>query len=213
MPDKKSEKHSNAGDALKKMATPLAPKTQSDIPMLAAFARMQISADIRRQIEESTFLELATCAYFCGAEAQIRKQSQLDQRASLNTLIAVIMDICNVSRSKTIALINAIYRLAAKYYLLENIFDVGKIAADQWLNCRDDKKVSLQELVRKYRDLTMFDLGIEGVNNTYNDQQQALYASVEKSVTRLRRRTLLILLIIAGVVMAVSYYLRDFLGG
>ena len=190
------------------MATQLATKIEPQISMLRAFAQAHIRAEIRQCIEESAFLELASCAFFCGAEAQIRKLSQLDQRASLDSLIDVVMDICNVGKSKTIALINAIYRLTGKYYLLENIFEQGKTAADQWLNCQDEEKQPLQELVQKYQNLSMFDLGIEGVNQQYNEQQQALYASVDQSVGRLRRRALFIVLGLASAALASLIYLH-----
>lgn len=190
------------------MATQLATKIEPQISMLGAFAQAHIREEIRQRIEESAFLELASCAFFCGAEAQIRKLSQLDQRASLDSLIDVVMDICNVGKSKTIALINAIYRLTGKYYLLENIFEQGKTAADQWLNCQDEEKQPLQELVQKYQNLSMFDLGIEGVNQQYNEQQQALYASVDQSVGRLRRRALFILLGLASAALASLIYLH-----
>ena len=189
------------------MATQLATKLEPQISMLATFAQAQMSANIRQLIEESTFLELATCAFFCGAEAQICRLSALDQRVSLESLIDVVMDICNVSKSKAIALINAIHRLEKKYYLMENLFDQGKTAADQWLNCQQEEKQPLKELVDKYKNLTMFDMGIEGVNEQYNEQQQALYASVDQSVGKLRRRTLFILLSIACSTAAALIYL------
>jgi hypothetical protein len=190
------------------MATPLATKIEPQVSMLAKFAHTQMSEKIRQSIEDSTFLELASCAFFCGAEAQIRKLSQLDERTSLDSLIDVVMDIGNVGKSKTVALINTIYRLSGKYYLLENIFEQGKTAADQWLNCQDEEKQPLLELVNKYSNLTMFDLGIEGVNEQYNEQQQALYASVEQSVSKLRRRALFFVLITASAAVAVFIYLR-----
>jgi hypothetical protein len=190
------------------MATLPATKTDSPNAVLPMFAQTQMSANIRERIEESTFLELAACAFFCGAEAQIRRLSQLDQRLSLNSLIDVIMDICNVSKSKTIALINAIYRLTEKYYLMENIFEQGKTAADQWLGCHEEERQPLTELVNKYQNLTMFDLGMEGINEQYNEQQQALYASVDQSVGKLRRRALMILFIGTAIALAVLAYLR-----
>lgn len=190
------------------MATQLATKTEPQVSLLQTFAQAQISEEIRQRIEESTFLELATCAFFCGAEAQIRKQSQLDQQVSLDSLIEVVMDICNVGKNKTVALINTIHRLTEKFYLLDNIFDQGKTAADQWLNCQDEEQQPLQELVTKYKDLSMFDLGLEGVNEQYNEQQQALYASLDQSVGKLRRRSLVFLLIAAAVAEVVYIALR-----
>ncbi len=190
------------------MATELAQKAESSTPMITAFAQTQMSDTARQHIEESTFLELAACAFFCGAEAQFRKLSQMDWRKSHSRLVDVVMDIGNVGESKSNALIETIQRLAKKYYLIENIVEQGKTAADQWLNCQDDEEKPLQALLFKYQNLTMFDLGIEGTNEEYNEQQQELYASVDQSVGKLRRRTLIILLIISSLAASISISLR-----
>lgn len=184
------------------MAAELATKLESNPPMLTAFAQEQMSDWIRQRIDESTFLELAVCAFLCGAEQQFRKLSKQYIRDSYACLIDVVMDIGNISESKTIALLNAIKRLAGKYYLIENIIEQGKTAADQWLNCQGDDAKSLQALVAKYQNLSMFDLCIEGINEEYDQQQQDLYDSVDQSVGRLRRRALVTLLIIGGMMIS-----------
>ena len=190
------------------MATELAQKVEFSTPMITTFAQTQMSDTVRQHIEESTFLELAACAFFCGAEAQFRRLSKMDWRDSHASLVDVVMDIGNIGESKTNALIDAIHRLAKKYYLIENIVEQGKTAADQWLNCQDDEEKPLQTLVMKYQGLTMFDLGIEGTNEEYNEQQQELYASVDQSVGKLRQRTIIILLIITSLVASIAISLR-----
>ena len=109
------------------------------------------------------------------------------------------MDVCNIGDSKAQALMSTIQRLAQKYFLIENLLEQGKTAADQWLNCTDGDHNILRDLVIKYENVTMFDLGIEGVNEAYDAQQQALYSAVGQSVGKLRRRALLILLVIGGI--------------
>jgi hypothetical protein len=190
------------------MSTEPATQSEANTALITAFADAQISEYVRQHIEESTFLELAACAFFCGAEAQFRKLSKLNWRDSQACLIDVVMDIGNISKSKTVALINAINRLAEKFYLIENIVEQGKTAADQWLSCQDDDIKPLQALVSKYENLTMFDLGIEGINEDYDDQQQVLYASVDQSVGKLRRRALVILLIITSLAASITVSLQ-----
>lgn len=184
------------------MPTKPASQTQTSTNLVLAFAETQMSPFVRQQIEESTFLELATCAYFCGAEMQLRKQSKLNWRASHASLIVVVMDVCDISKSKTIALINTINRLSKRYHLMESIVDQGKKAADQWLNCEEMDSPPLIELVKKYKNLTMFDLGIEGINDTYEEQQQKLYSSLDQSVGKLRRRGLVSVLIMISLFAA-----------
>ena len=190
------------------MATELAQKVEFSTPMISAFAQTQMSDTVRQHIEESPLLELAAYAFFFGAEAQFRKLSKMDWRDSHASLVEVVMEIGNIGESKTNALIDTIHRLAKRYYLIENIVEQGKTAADQWLNCQGDEEKPLQILVMKYQDLTMFDLGIEGTNEEYNEQQQELYASVDQSVGKLRQRTIIILLIITSLVASISISLR-----
>ncbi|KPJ92799.1 MAG: hypothetical protein AMJ53_08665 [Gammaproteobacteria bacterium SG8_11] len=190
------------------MPTELAAQAEFEIPLISAFAQTQMSDVVRQHIEESTFLELAACAFFCGAEAQFRKLSKMDWRDSQASLMDVIMEVGNVGPSKSAALIETIHRLEKKYYLIENIVEQGKNAADQWLNCQEAEDHPLQELVSKYQNLTMFDLGIEGINDQYDEQQQVLYASVDQSVGKLRRRALIILLIISSLAASISVSLR-----
>jgi hypothetical protein len=184
------------------------PSIETNRPMITVFADAQMSDFVRQHIDESTFLELATCAFFCGAEAQFRKLSQQNFRDSRRDLIEVVMEIGNVSESKTIALINTIHRLAKKFYLIENIVEQGKTAADQWLNCQDDEVKPLHTIVDKYQHLSMFDLAAEGVNKEYDEQQQELYISVDQSVGKLRRRALVILLIITSLAASISVSLQ-----
>jgi len=62
------------------MTAELATKTDPSTSLITAFADAQMSDYVREHIEESTFLELAACAFFCGAEAREIQPQMLEQR-------------------------------------------------------------------------------------------------------------------------------------
>jgi len=180
---------------------------QSD-NIIGTFADIQLENVRHKTIRESTLLELLTCAFFCGAQKQLCKQAQVSDKDGRVALAGLLMDINGIAQSNAIGLIDSIDRLADKYYLVENTAQQGKVAADQWLNCDDDPANELQDLISKYKNLSMFELGIEGVNETYIAQQQELYSKIDQSVSRLRKRAFFFLLILfeAGIVAAIALY-------
>lgn len=189
------------------MAQASPPSKRAD-NLVDRFAQSQLAQIKYHIIRESTFLELAVCAFFCGAEKQLRKQSGSQEQHSHMQLVALISRIANLSERNAGGLIDAVENLAGKYYLIENIIEQGTAAADVWLNCETEERQALKDIVAKYQNLSMFDLGIEGVNETHQARQRELYAEVDQSVGRLRRRVLLLLLAFTGVsaVVALAMY-------
>jgi hypothetical protein len=171
----------------------------TEINMIDSFAQSQFSQIKTALIRESTFLELAVCAYFCGAESLLLRQSGAGAQSSRKQLISLISRICHLSERNASGLIDSVERLAARYFLIENIVEQGAAAADQWLNCEETNREVLKELFARYKNLSMFDLGIEGVNEKHEASQRELYATVDQSVSRLRRRVLLLLAGVLGV--------------
>lgn len=176
--------------------------------IIGTFANTQLENVRHKTIRESTLLELLTCAFFCGAQKQLCKQAQVSDKDGRVALAGLLMDINGIAQSNAIGLIDSIDSLADKYYLVENTAQQGKAAADQWLNCGDPTASELQDLISKYKNLSMFELGIEGGNETYMAQQQKFYSEIDQSVSRLRKRACFFLLILfeAGIVAIIALY-------
>jgi hypothetical protein len=109
------------------------------------------------------------------------------------------MYVCRIAEGNADGLIKSIERLANKYYLVENLFEQGAKAADQWLSCENSDDRALHNLVEKYKHLTMFELGIEGINEKHEQEQKLLYSEIDQSVGKLRRRAVAVLLLLIGV--------------
>jgi hypothetical protein len=179
--------------------------------LIAAFAQTQLTAVKTQRIRESSLLELAACAFLCGAAEQLKKQSNADAADNHRQLIGLIREVCHVAEGNAEGLVESVNKLSRKYYLLENITDQGRGAADRWLACEDADDKVLQRLMDKYQNLTMFELGIEGINEQWEEQQDKLYTDIDQSVGKLRRRAGLFILITialaAGVAILTSHYL------
>jgi len=167
--------------------------------LIRSFARTQITHIKFHDIRESSFLELAVCAFFRGAETLLTKQGGVDPRLGRAQLVSVISMISDISTRNANELIDTVDHFSGKYALIENIIDQGASTADKWITCEEMEGGGLFRIVKKYKNLTMFDLGIEGVNAEHEASQRALYETVDQSVGRMRRRALLIILGIAGV--------------
>lgn len=154
------------------------------------FARSQLRGVNTKLVLESSFLLLATCGFFYGAANQLAKQSELGANQCREELIDLLVDVCELSEHSVLGIVDSLDRLSKKFYLIENIIEQGKEAADQWLCCDDAEAGVLSKLVNKYRNLSMFELGLEGVNQEYDEKQQQLYSDVDASIMMLRRRTL-----------------------
>ena len=178
--------------------------------LLDVFAKTQLALINRDTLVDSTFLTLATCAFFYGAEKQLRKQGQTSPQLSRAKLVGLLVRTCRLSERNTLGIIKSIKRLADQYYLIEHIVQQGHDSADSWLNCETVNKPILAELVQKYRNLSMFDLGIEGVNPKHEALQQQFYSTVDQSVGKMRRRFLIFIAYLSGISLAMAAVYRYF---
>jgi len=189
------------------MALKLAAKTEHPSNIIESFARSQLEQVDRGLISDSTFLILATCAFFFGAEKQLRKQSGIPSYLSKTTLIEVLITLCGISERNACGITKAINRLSEKYYLIENIVETGEQAADQWLCCETIPSDSLRDLTQKYKGLSMFDLGIEGINEEHESGQQQLYSAVYQTVGDIRHRMFIVLTALLALLLGVGIIL------
>ena len=160
-------------------------------------------------VPDSMFLVYAACAFFSGAEQHLQKLADIDPEQSKQDLIKVIQSICHLGKLNAEDGVANIESYAKKYYVIEHIREQGEIAADEWLSCVENADNELRKIILKYRNLTLADLGIEGVNPTYQLQQKQLFDSVDKSIGRLRRRSLIGLLLVLGIVWGGMHVLRS----
>lgn len=178
--------------------------------LLVSFAQSQLASVDREIIYESLIIEQLVCAFFWGAEAQLRKQSQPDHEQCQLDLLTVITDACNAGEFQAIELINSIEELASKYYFFENIALQGEAAADKWLGCEDVDDDALRDLIEKYKNVTMSELGIEGLSEKFAVQQNDLYVSVDRSVAKIRQRAIVILLLLIGTGVTTALIVQRF---
>jgi len=184
-----------------------ATKTEQSNNIIESFAQSQLECVNQRLISESTFLVLAICAFFYGAEKQLRKQSGVPSYLSKTTLVDVLVALCGISERNASGITKSLKRLSIKYYLIENIIETGEQAADQWLCCDTSTNDSLKALIEKYKNLSMFDLGIEGINAQHESDQQQLYTAINQTVGDIRNRTFVVLITLFALFVVVGMVL------
>ena len=91
-------------------------------------------------------------------------------------------------------LINSLNDLSKKYFIIESVKEQGEAAAEQWLNCEDKPRNYLKEIIAKYENSTMFEQGIEGVNERNLKHQEVEFLSTEAKINKLRRKSIYFLL-------------------
>lgn len=160
-------------------------------------------------VPDSMFLVFAACAFFSGAEQHLQKMADIEPERSKRDLVKVIENICHLGKHNAEDAVANIESYAKKYYVIEHIREQGEIAADEWLSCVENTDNTLKKIIIKYRDLTLADLGIEGVNPRYQLQQKQLFDSLDRSIGRLRRRSLVGVLLVLGIVWGGLILLRS----
>ena len=159
-------------------------------------------------IPDRLFLVFAVCAFFRGAATHLGKQSKLGEGKIQSQLVSVLKRLCKLNEEMTLDALNNVDPYANKYFVIENLVAEGRDAAEKWLNLEETGDNPLQALVLKYRDLTLADLGIEGVNPEYELQQKQLFQELDRSVGQLRRRNMIGLTFVLLVVLVGYYWLR-----
>lgn len=179
---------------------------QTPKSLIESFSLTQLNSLNLKLVRENALLELLTCSFFVGAEQQLRKQSGLNTSHSKKSLIKTLMRICKLGEIQTTGLIHTVNELAKKYYLIENTKEQGEKAAEQWLNCVENPPDLLKDIIFKHKNLTLFELGIEGLNESYLQHQANLYSSTDDLVRQLRKKALFILLPLTVIITAILYY-------
>jgi len=174
---------------------------KQNVRVLKSFADALCDCPEITFVPDSMFLVFAACAFFLGAEQHLQKMAGIDEQLSKQELIKVIESICNLGKHVAEDAVYNIESYAKKYYVIEHIREQGEIAADDWLSCVDENNnQTFKKIILKYRELTLADLGIQGVNPAYQLQQKQLFASVDRSIHRLRRRSLMGVLLVLTIV-------------
>ena len=166
--------------------------------ILLSFARTQLDQLSGPILADNSFLVLALSAFFFGAEAQLRKQSQISFQRGQIKLIALLKKLFNMNTRTALHLVMSIEDYAERYYLVENIISQGKKHADKWLNCEEINSSYLEKLIAQYQHRSMFDLGIEDISVEYQLQKKKMFSSIDRSVKKLRTRLMIILIVAMG---------------
>lgn len=135
------------------------------------------------------------------------KQSNTAKKIYLSTLHIFLENHLGLNSEKAAGMIKSNARLYKRYVLIEKIYKAGWKAAGNWNQQTDDKNGELKSLLKKYQNLSMTDLSLEGTKEQKVVPPEV--APVEPSIpTKVIiappsthwRRTVLLLILLAEVI-------------
>ena len=170
---------------------------------LKQFGESQLIGVSTHDIQRSTAHLILTTTYFTGAAISMAKLSDTPKKTYMKALQDFIEDHFGLSTSNAAGMVESNARLYKRYVLIEKIYTAGWQSAYHWHQQTDKMGDELKTLLKKYQDLSMSDLSLEGrkeqVVTAPVEVEKIIAAAsqpaVEKAPTRWKRMALLITLL------------------
>ena len=141
---------------------------------LEQFGEAQLADVSTHDINTSTAQLLLTTVFFTGAAISMAKQLNTPKKTYLATLRTFFEDRFGLSNDRASGMIESNARLYKRFVLIEKTYHAGWNAAQAWGQQTDGKNNELKELLKKYHNLSMSELNIEGTK-----EQIAAHPEVE----------------------------------
>jgi hypothetical protein len=181
---------------------------------LTAFGQAQLASLRTRDITDTTVHLILTVAFFTGATIQFASRHKLPKSRYLPALQDFLASTFGLDGKHAAGLVESNTRLYKNYTLIEQVYNSGWRSAQDWTQDKQQATDALQALLKKYRNLSMADLGIEGVKEkapapiTVEISTKPEPVATTASVTKPPRRLLpwLIVLTLLGVAVYFSLF-------
>jgi hypothetical protein len=166
------------------------------------FGKAQLAEVSTRDLRDSTVHLILATAFFTGAAIGMAKLSDAPRKIYLRTLRIFLEKRFGLNADHATGLVESNARLYKRYVLIERIYNAGLLAANDWCKHDGSPADELNLLLKKYHDLSMSGLGIEGTKEQkIAPPEVEAIAKVEAPVviapppTRWGRRLFLLMLI------------------
>lgn len=130
---------------------------------LDAFCQQQIASLQTAEITKVTTHLIITTAFFTGAAIYFAKISKVSKNVYLDALKNILMESFNLAAKNAQGLLESNNGLYKRYRLIDKIYDIGWQAAQIWHKEPAASSNTLGKLLKKYQNLGMSDLAIEGI--------------------------------------------------
>ncbi|MDX2465143.1 MAG: hypothetical protein QNK31_11620 [Porticoccus sp.] len=170
---------------------------------LEKFSEAQLAEVSIHDIQASTVHLILTTVFFTGATIGIAKQSNTPKKIYLSILGTFLENRFGLNSERASGMIESNARLYKRYVLIEKIYNAGWKAARSRNQQTDKKSDELKTLLKKYQDLIMSALSLEGTKEQVvaapvEVEKIVITASqpvVEETPTRWKRKALIITLL------------------
>lgn len=185
--------------------------TPSFAGLLKQFGDTQLSGVASRDIHTSTAHLILATVFFTGASIGLAKQAKASKKTYLDTLAKFFENHFGINGEKATGMVESNARLYKRYMLIEKVYTAGWEAARDWYQDPNVQSDELKSLLKKYKDLSMSDLSIEGTK-----EQKVAPAEIEAIIPVASepvvietpshsRRTVLLFILLAEIV-CVAYF-------
>lgn len=183
---------------------------------LNQFGESQLANVSAHDLHTSTVQLLLATVFFTGAAISIAKVTNTPRNTYHPLLRIFLQNNFGLSAERATGMIESNARLYKRFVLIERIYHAGWNAARDWnpasSNQSDDQNNTLKELLKKYHNLSMSELNIEGTKEQLIEPPKAeVIPAAEPEVvivtppSQWRRNLVLILLVV--LISAVTYLL------
>lgn len=156
---------------------------------LDAFCRQQVALLQASDITKITTHLIITAAFFTGAAIYFSKACKVSKAVYLSAVKNILMENFNLAAENAEGLLESNSRMYKRYMLIEKIYKLGWKAAQIWQKNPDAGSNTLSKLLKKYQNLSMSDLAIEGVKEAIPIPAAEKTYTQTKTVTKAGRKT------------------------
>jgi hypothetical protein len=177
---------------------------------LSRFGKLQLHGINARDIPQVTAHLMVATAFFTGAAIQLASRQHLPKSVYLPALQRYLTHTFGLPERNAAGLVESNARLYKRYVLIENIYNQGWQAGKEWQEKNGKAASALTPLLRRYRDLSMSTLGVEGIKKktaaTREVEDIAAAAPVPQAAPQRASRLWLWWLLLLAVTAAGAYY-------
>ena len=140
---------------------------------LKQFGTAQLAGVSTHDLRASTVHLILATSFFTGAAIGMAKLSNIPQKNYLHVLRVFLEKQFGLNADHAEGLIESNARLYKRYVLVELIYNAGWLSASEWSKQPDSPCNELTLLLKKYRNLSMSGLNIEGTKEQAIAPQEA----------------------------------------
>lgn len=187
--------------------------------LLDTFCRKQLAIMQAADIPQVTTHLILSTAFFTGAAMYLGKTCQVSKPVYMQAVKKQLMETFKLGEENAGGLLDSSARMYKRYKLIEKTYNLGWQTARNWSKDPQGDQLTLARLLKKYHNLSMSDLSIEGVKEEMpipsakkeSAPEAPQKTGVEETPRPSRAPLLLLLLMVIIAALLLGLFLPDYL--